>query len=53
VLSSASSGPKLDKKAGDGLYEELSRSPQIPRQRWIIFGEFVVSFTFAHIECFG
>jgi hypothetical protein len=28
----------------------LARSPQILRQRWISFGEFVVSFTFTHIR---
>jgi len=33
-----------------GSYEELARSPQILRQRWTIFGEFGVSFTFIHIR---
>ena len=26
--------------------------PQLLRQRWVVFGEFVVSFTFTHIRTF-
>jgi hypothetical protein len=48
ALSRRDSGSKLHKKSASGSYEKLPRSPQILRQRWIIFGEFVVSFTSTH-----
>jgi hypothetical protein len=44
------SGSKLHKKSASGSYEKLPRSPQILRQRWIIFGEFVVGFTSTHFR---
>ena len=31
-------------------HQELTRSPQILRQRWIIIGEFLVSFVLTHIS---
>jgi hypothetical protein len=37
---------------GERLGRETAAIPQILRQRWIIFGEFVVSFTFTHIRTF-
>ena len=50
VLSRQDPGSKLHKKSASGSYEKLPRSPQILRQRWIIFGEFVVSFTSTHFR---
>jgi hypothetical protein len=43
VLFMQDSEPKLHKKSASGSQEKLPLFPQIVRQRWIIFGEFVVS----------
>jgi hypothetical protein len=40
---------KVQKNRASVSQQELPRSPQILRQRWIIIGEFLVSFTLTHI----
>jgi hypothetical protein len=42
--------PKSRKTRASVSQQELPRSPQILRQRWIIIGEFLVSFTLTHIS---
>jgi hypothetical protein len=49
VLSRQNSRPKRRQESASGRYEKPAAIPQIVRQRWIIFSEFVVSFTFTHI----
>jgi hypothetical protein len=42
--------PKVQKIGRAFRTKKLTRSPQIQRRRWIIIGEFLVSFVLTHIS---